>query len=70
MPIPVGGGLEFLGGWHRQAARHLQNQLNTSMQAFRQGALTGQHRLRAVKLDAFAEFAAGAGHELNKTRSP
>ena len=45
--------------------RHLQDQLNTSMQAFRQGGADGQHRLRTVKLDALAEFAAGAGHELN-----
>ncbi len=64
-PDPV-----LAGAWSSWAAgvvdrRQLLDQLQGSMQAFRHGALTGQHRLRAVKLDALAEFAAGAGHELN-----
>ncbi len=43
----------------------LGSQIGELHQAFRRQAETEEPRLRHAKLDALAEFAAGAGHELN-----
>ncbi len=61
---------ELAAAWSSWAAgvvdrKRLQERLNAAMQAFRHNAASAEPRLRDAKLDALAEFAAGAGHELN-----
>jgi signal transduction histidine kinase len=56
--------------WHAWAdlvadRDRLARRLGAVIAAYRQRVETGEHELRQAKLEALAEFAAGAGHELN-----
>lgn len=56
--------------WHAWAdlvadRDRLAGRLAATLAAHRQRVETGKHELRQAKLEALAEFAAGAGHELN-----
>src|SRR5262249_4748893 len=53
--------------WARYVAEHarLADRLETIVRLHRERVATEEPRLRQAKLEALAEFAAGAGHELN-----
>ena len=43
----------------------LERRFRQSLQAHREGTIAEETRVRQLKIDALAEFAAGAGHEIN-----
>jgi len=60
----------LFGAWTAWAARvadrsTLDRQARQVLQAHREGVVDEDARVRDLKLDALAEFAAGAGHEIN-----
>jgi signal transduction histidine kinase len=60
----------IVAAWTAWAARvadrsSLDRQFRQVLQAHREAAVDEEARLRRLKLDALAEFAAGAGHEIN-----
>jgi signal transduction histidine kinase len=62
--------LALLPAWQAWAAlvaerERLNSNLAVVLRAFRRRSESEEPRLRSAKLDALAEFAAGAGHELN-----
>jgi len=63
-PEPALGAWESWAAWVADRAR-LEGRLAHVLLAYRRLAESDEDRLRAAKLDALAEFAAGAGHELN-----
>ena len=59
--------VEAWKAWAAQVAGRalLERRLNAAVAGCRESARAERGRIRAAKLDALAEFAAGAGHELN-----
>lgn len=69
LPFP-GVSRPLAGAWTAWAARvadrsSLDRQFRQVLQAHREGKIDEDARVRNLKLDALAEFAAGAGHEIN-----
>jgi len=50
---------------HVAARRRLEDRLAAAIEGGREASRSERRRVQAAKLDALAEFAAGAGHELN-----
>jgi signal transduction histidine kinase len=69
--LPLSGvSTPLVGAWTAWAARvadrsTLDRQFRQVLQAHREGTIDEDARVRNLKLDALAEFAAGAGHEIN-----